>query len=147
MKKIILFSFLALLTLLSSCGKKNDDVPTPTPIEIAVVTDAPEPTPQIPNEPVSGSIYIINGSSIELYGIYLSENPTENPGENVIGGSVLGEGEEIEFPFHEIAQKNLIITVEDAEGNLYTADEPFTLQNGLSVELRLIDGVLSIITA
>lgn len=146
MKKIIILLTLALLTFISSCGKKYDEVITPTIKPTDIVTEAPT-VESSASETVSGIIYIINGSSTDLYGIYLSENTEGNPGENIIGGSVLGEGEEIEFSFADITQNALYITIEDADGNQISSNEPLTIKDGLIIELRLTNGELEIIAA
>ena len=91
------------------------------------------------------SISIINGSSTEFYAIYLSSSADGNPGENIIGDSPLGEGEEITLPFANAPEEALTIIVEDANGIQYSTGG-INLSNGLAVELRLNNGRLEAVT-
>ena len=97
------------------------------------------------NDNSNDSISIINGSSTEFYAIYLSSSADGNPGENIIGDSPLGEGEEITLPFANAPEEALTIIVEDANGIQYSTGG-INLSNGLAVELRLNNGRLEAVT-
>ncbi len=81
------------------------------------------------------SVSIINGSSIPFYAVYLSTSSDGNPGENIIGDTPLGEGEEVVLPFANAPEKITVIA-EDENGIQYSA-EGVSLANGMTIELRL----------
>ena len=91
----------------------------------------------------SDSVSIINSSSITFYAVYLSASSNGNPGENIIGDTPLGEGEEIVLPFAN-APDMLTIIVEDENGIQYSAGG-VSLANGMTIELRLNGGTLEAI--
>ncbi len=88
----------------------------------------------------SQSVSIINGSSVPFYAVYLSTSSDGNPGENILGDTPLGEGEEIVLPFAN-APENLNVIVEDKDGIQYSASG-ISLENGMAIELRLNGGSL-----
>lgn len=160
MKKIIIPIMLILTLSLAACGKKADTV--------TKVSQSPSGEAEVSSEPIdeatelpsaseektedtgkeqttadSGeyeSMYLINGTSMEIYAIYISENVSGNVGENIIEGSPLANGEEIELPYINSGAGNLNIIIEDESGVRYSA--PLNLQNGASIELRLNGGSL-----
>ena len=89
----------------------------------------------------SDSVSIINGSSTAFYAVYLTTTAGGNPGENIIGDTPLGEGEEIVLPFANAPEESLTIIVEDENGIQYSAGG-INLSNGLSIELHLDGGTL-----
>lgn len=145
MKKFFVFLLAVLLILaVGSCVFKrhSDNTPTAvqTPTPTAEVTASPTnaPTPVLHDK-----IYIINASSIPFFAIYISENTESKLGENIIAGSPLESGTEIEFPFINTDEKDLNIIVEDENGNRYHT--PIDLKNGVNIELYLNDNELSAI--
>ena len=92
----------------------------------------------------SDSVSIINGSSTPFYAVYLSTSSNGNPGENIIGDTPLGEGEEIDLPFANAPSESLTVIVEDENGIRYSAGG-INLANGLTIELHLEGGSLQAI--
>ena len=92
----------------------------------------------------SDSVSIINSSSTAFYAVYLSTSSGGNPGENIIGDTPLGEGEEIDLPFANAPSESLTVIVEDENGIRYSAGG-VNLSNGLTIELHLEGGVLNAI--
>ncbi len=102
-------------------------------------SDVEEDEPQ-----VIENVSIINGSSDSFYGLYITDNRDGNPGENIIGDTPLGEGEEIELPYIKSDSKELYFIVEDEEGVMYTSNAVSLAGIG-NVELRLNNGSLEAI--
>ena len=96
------------------------------------------------NSRQTDSVSIINGSSTAFYAVYLTTTANGNPGENIIGDSPLGEGEEITLPFANAPSEMLTVIVEDENGIQYSAGG-ISLANGLTIELSLNGGVLEAI--
>ena len=172
MKKIIIPAVLITALLISSCGKGKGDKPSPSPDATPGSTfillgetpsgdmDGGEDSQSNPDgteqntdrnsttntDPdKSGqaeSVSIINGSSTAFHAVYLTTSANGNPGENIIGDTPLGEGEEIELPFANAPSESLTVIVEDENGIRYSAGG-VSLANGLTIELHLEGGVLS----
>lgn len=157
MKRIFILSAAALLLCagLTSCGTKKAEEAAPSPSASA---EAAAPASALPtaaetydggnaekedtnvpsnNETTSEEISIINGTSIEFFDLYISENATGNLGENIINGESFGEGEEIVLPYANLdSSKQLKLIAADAEGRRYVLDN-LPISNGAVIELRL----------
>lgn len=160
MKKIIIpILIISAVLLTASCGKKKAaPAPSVSPSFVVVTpsaTSAPDKAKNAAKESKtdktdtantaqSGSISIINGTSEAFYAVHISSSNLGNLGENIIGDSPLGEGEEISLPFENASSDEMTITVEDESGRQYSVGGIY-LTNGLSVELRLENGELTAI--
>ena len=171
MKKLIIPAVLITALLISSCGKDKGAKPSPSPSatpgptfillgetpsseigENTVNPDNPADSTQenggTAGKDTSNSggqtdrVSIINGSQTTFYAVYLTTSAGGNPGENIIGDTPLGEGEEIELPFANAPSESLTVIVEDENGIRYSAGG-VNLANGLTIELHLEGGVLN----
>ena len=106
------------------------------------VSDSRNESASNSNSSQSDSVSIINGSSTTFYAVYLSTSSGGNPGENIIGDTPLGEGQEINLPFANAPSESLTVIVEDENGIRYSAGG-VSLANGLTIELHLDGGVLN----
>ena len=150
MKKFIIPILLVSTIMLCSCDSEKSAIskvtasPKATVSTTAPPTDTPKSDTQekeaIPNQEAQ-TIYIINGMSAPIYGLYLTANKEGNPGENILGDTPLAEGEEIGIPYVYDLEDKLYIIIEDENGNT-TATDSFTLEDGLNIELRSSDGKL-----
>ncbi len=151
MKKFMVPLLLASVLVLCSCNleKAATNISTVTPTATASATQKPKATPQPdaqntpePAKPQEAqTLYIINGMSSPIYGLYLTASKEGNPGDNILGDTPLSEGEEIGIPYVYDSEEQLYIIIEDEGGNT-TSTDAFTLEDGLNIELREEDGKL-----
>ena len=150
MKKIIVPILLTGTLLLTACNAEKTAMnhATTSPKATVSVTASPTDTPKTDTQAKeetptqdAQTLYIINGMSAPIYGLYLTASKEGNPGENILGDTPLGEGEEIGIPYVYDKSDKLYIIIEDEVGNT-TATDAFTLEDGLNIELRDVDGKL-----